>query len=183
MKQFVIDSKLAWFLTSLWLVLSCSVPESNETGDTREGRPDMESWMVSITFTEEGKTRAIVHANHLQKFNDRQYVQVDGNVNIDFFDEFETHTSLLTSEFAEVEEATNYMVAMENVVVVSDSGITLYTDTLSMDQDAQVIFTDDPVMVTTLEQDTLYGIGFESDLKMEEWQILQPSGVTSRDAE
>ena len=180
--KFVRHSHLVGFLTLLFLG-SCSSPESSATGVTREGRPDMESWTVTITFTDEGKIRAIVNADHLQKFNDRQFVQIDGNVRIDFFDEVEKHISLLTAEFAEIEEISNYMVAFENVVVVSDSGVNLYTDTLSMDHEAELIFTDDSVMVTTEEQDTLYGVGFESDLHMEQWTILKPSGVTARDAE
>ncbi len=174
---------LAWFLTLLFLLISCSTPESSATGDTREGRPDMESWTVTITFTDKGKVRAIVNGDHLQKFNDRQFIQIDGNVHIDFYDEFEKHTSLLTSGFAEVEENSNYMVAFENVVVLSDSGVNLYTDTLSMDHEAELIFTNDSVMVTTEQLDTLYGVGFESDLQMEQWTILKPSGVTARNAE
>ena len=35
----------------------------------------------------------------------------------------------------------------------------------------------DSVMFTTLEGDTLYGIGFESDADLEEWRIFQPYGI------
>ena len=35
-------------------------------------------------------------------------------------------------------------------------------------------------MITTLDNDTLYGIGFESDSDLKNWQIIQPSGVTGR---
>ena len=38
----------------------------------------------------------------------------------------------------------------------------------------------DSVMITTLNEDTLYGIGFESDSDLENWKILKPSGVTGR---
>ena len=38
----------------------------------------------------------------------------------------------------------------------------------------------DSVMITTLEKDTLYGIGFESDSDLQNWKILRPSGVTNR---
>ncbi len=72
------------------------------------------------------------------------------------------------------------MRALHNVIVESDSGITLFTDTLSWDHDAELIYTDDSVMITTKQNDTLYGVGFESDLLMNSWRILNPSGVTSR---
>ena len=32
--------------------------------------------------------------------------------------------------------------------------------------------TKDSIMITTLEQDTLYGIGFESDSDLENWKII-----------
>ena len=72
------------------------------------------------------------------------------------------------------------MRAIQNVVVKSDSGVTLFTDTLSWDHAQGTIYTDDSVMITTEKQDTLYGIGFESDVQMEHWKILHPSGVTNR---
>ena len=72
------------------------------------------------------------------------------------------------------------MRAIQSVVVKSDSGITLFTDTLSWNHSKQRIFTDDPVQVVTENQDTLYGVGFESDTEMEYWKILKPSGVTDR---
>ena len=40
--------------------------------------------------------------------------------------------------------------------------------------------TEEKIMITTLDEDTLYGIGFESDSDLKNWKILSPSGVTSR---
>ena len=40
--------------------------------------------------------------------------------------------------------------------------------------------TEEKIMITTLDRDTLYGIGFESDSDLKNWKILSPSGVTSR---
>jgi LPS export ABC transporter protein LptC len=124
--------------------------------------------------------RALVKSGHLEKFNDRQYILLDKNVNVDFFDELEQHTTNLISQIAEVDERTNFMTAIGDVIVVSDSGVTLYTDTLMWNSEEELIYTDDPIMLTTEKNDTLYGIGFESDVSMDHWKILQPSGVTER---
>jgi hypothetical protein len=64
--------------------------------------------------------------------------------------------------------------------VKSDSGITLFTSALAWDHDAESIYTEEPVMITTEQNDTLYGVGFESDLELNNWKILKPSGVTGR---
>ena len=124
--------------------------------------------------------RALVKSGHLEKFNDRQYILLDKNVNVDFFDELEQHTTNLISQIAEVDERTNFMTAIGDVIVVSDSGITLYTDTLMWNSEEELIYTDNPIMLTTEKNDTLYGIGFKSDVSMDHWKILQPSGVTER---
>ena len=40
------------------------------------------------------------------------------------------------------------------------------------------LFTKDSIMITTLDKDTLFGKGFESDADLENWRIINPSGVT-----
>ncbi len=166
------------FIISLFL-FGCDNRVDNRVKNTRAGIPDQESWNVTITITENGLTRSIVRAGHLEKYDDKKYILLDGNVDVDFFDEKEIHTTNLKSVSAEVEERNDFMRAMENVVVVSDSGVTLYTDTLVWDSKEELIYTEDKVMMTTEEGDTLYGIGFESDIELENWRILKPSGVTT----
>jgi LPS export ABC transporter protein LptC len=124
--------------------------------------------------------RALIKSGHLEKYNDRQYILLDQDVDVDFFDDLEQHTTNLKSQIAEVDERTNFMTAIGDVIVVSDSGVTLYTDTLMWNSEEELIYTDDPIMLTTEKNDTLYGIGFESDVSMDHWKILQPSGVTER---
>ena len=166
-------------LFSFIVIISCSSIENETNMDSREGLPDQESWDVEITLTNEGIMRAIVKAGHLEKFNDRNYVFLNKNVDVDFFDEEETHTTNLKSMIAEIDEKTNFMTAINNVVVVSDSGATLYTDTLKWDSKEEIIYTASPIMLTTNKNDTLYGSGFESDVGLNHWKILYPSGVSN----
>mgnify|MGYP001350917619 FL=1 len=161
------------------VIISCSSIENETNMDSREGLPDQESWDVEITLTNEGIMRALVKAGHLEKFNDRNYVFLNKNVDVDFFDEEETHTTNLKSMIAEIDEKTNFMTAIDNVVVVSDSGATLYTDTLKWDSKEEIIYTASPIMLTTNKNDTLYGSGFESDVGLNHWKILYPSGVSN----
>lgn len=159
----------------------CSNTEQVRSGDTREGMPDQESWGVTITLTDKVVKRALIRSGHLEKYQDRQYIMLDEGVEADFFDKNENHTTYLTALVAEVDEKSNFMVAIGNVVVVSDSGVTLFTDTLSWNNDTEQVFTDDPVMVTTENSDTLYGVGFESNIELNHWKILKPTGVMHED--
>ena len=159
------------------VIFACSNVESYKLGETREGLPDAESWNATITLTNKGSKRAIIKSGHLEKYQQRQYILLDQNVDADFFNENEIYTSNLKSEIAEIDESKDFLIAMGNVVVVSDSGVTLYTDTLSWDNVDEKVFTDDSVVFITEQNDTLYGIGFKSDIELNNWEIMQPTGV------
>ena len=165
----------------LVFILGCEVVEEKRSGKSREGRPDAESWDATITLTNEGAKRAVIRSGHLEKYDERQYILLDQNVDADFFNAEEIYTTNLKSKIAEIEEDRDYMIAIGDVVVVSDSGVTLFTDTLSWDNVREKVFTDDRVVFITEEKDTLYGIGFESDIELNNWKILKPTGVFHED--
>ncbi len=160
-----------------FFIFACNNTELNKIGETRDGLPDAESWNATITLTNKGSKRAIIKSGHLQKYQQRQYILLDQKVDADFFNEDEIYTSNLKSEIAEIDESKDFLIAMGNVVVVSDSGVTLFTDTLSWDNVEEKIFTDDRVIFITEQNDTLYGIGFKSDVELNNWEIMQPTGV------
>ena len=150
------------------------------TINSRLGKPDQESWGVTILLTDHGLIRAKIKSGHLEKYNEREFILLDSSVIVDFFDEYENHTSRLICDIAEVNEKSNRMKAIGNVSAVSDSGITLYTDTLIWNSKDEKMSTDCHIMLTTEEEDTLYGVGFESESDLKNWIILNPSGVTTR---
>lgn len=163
------------------IFISCSAPVVNGNHDEKiVEHPDHESWDVRITITNAGIKRAYIEADYLEQYNDKSFISLENNVNIDFYDANEKRISNLSADKAEINERTNFLLAMNNIIIKSDSGVTLFTDTLSWDNTRELIFTDDSVMITTKTNDTLYGIGFESDVNMERWKILKPRGVTSR---
>ena len=139
-------------------IFACNNTELNKIGETRDGLPDAESWNATITLTNKGSKRAIIKSGHLQKYQQRQYILLDQKVDADFFNEDEIYTSNLKSEIAEIDESKDFLIAMGNVVVVSDSGVTLFTDTLSWDNVEEKVFTDDRVIFITEQNDTLYGL-------------------------
>ena len=95
---------------------------------------------------------------------------------VPFFDSF-----LKTSFRAEVNQNSNDMKASGNVIATSDSGITLFSESLTWLSVSEKLYTKDSIMITTIEGDTIYGIGFESDSDLKNWKIIQPSGVTGKE--
>ncbi len=169
--------KFCIFLSALLLVSSCS-EERNSDLPSSEGLPDQESWGVTIIMTHEGLTKAKVKSGHLKKYNEEEHIILDQNVVVDFFDLKENHTSTLFSDKSEINEKSNDMLAIGNVIAKSDSGITLFTERLQWIAEDEKLFTKDSIMITTNEKDTLFGKGFESNADLENWRILNPSGVT-----
>ena len=163
------------------VIFSSCTKQSVQDPPSRQGMPDQESWGVNIILTDQGMIRAKVMSGHLEKYNEKEFILLDSSVTVDFFDSEEQHTSVLTSNKAEVNQSSNDMKAIGNVVAVSDSGISLYSNTLIWDSKNEKLRTKDKIMITTLDEDTLYGIGFESDSDLENWKIINPSGVTGRE--
>ena len=161
----------------LIFLFACQSNELQKSGQTRQGRPDAESWDAVITLTNKGAKRGVIRSGHLEKYNDNEFILLDQNVDADFFNEEEVFTTNLKSLIAEIDEEEDFLVAIGNVVVVTDSGVTLFTDTLSWDNQKEKVFTSDSVIFITEKKDTLYGIGFESDIELNNWKILQPTGV------
>ena len=134
-------------------IFGCQVSELERSGKSRQGLPDAESWNATITLTNKGAKRAVIRAGHLEKYNERQYILLNEEVDADFFNENEVYTTNLKSKIAEVDEEEDFLIAIGDVIVVSDSGVTLFTDTLSWDNVREKVYTDDKVIFITEEQD------------------------------
>ena len=107
---------------------------------------------------------------------------LDEKVDADFYSTEERHMSNLKSEMAYVYGDTkkDSMLAIGNVVVVSDSGVTLFTDSLLWNSIDSLITTDDTVMFITENNDTLKGVGFQSNADLTHYKFYDASGVTDR---
>ena len=167
-------------LILMLIIAASSDKECLENVPSREGMPDQESWGVNIILTDQGIIRAKVSSGHLEKYNEKEFIMLDSSVIVDFYDHKEQHTSVLYSDKAEVDQRSNDMKALGNVVAVSDSGITLFSDNLIWDSKGERLHTKEEIMITTPEADTLYGVGFESDSDLKNWKIINPSGVAGR---
>jgi len=116
----------------------------------------------------------------MERYNKRKIVNFSDNVLVDFYDEMGNHTSQLTSDKGRLNESSNNVEAFGNVVVVSDSGITLQTEKIWWDNATEKVVSDQFVTITTAEQDTLYGVGFESDQNLSNWIIKEVRGKTQK---
>ena len=169
------------FILMVSILSACEKQDDQDdmTDSEPELMPDQESWNSEIILTSGGRKIALIHAGHMAKYKNKNFILMDEGVEIDFYDDEENHTSHLKSERGEINERLRDLKAIGNVVVVSDSGETLFTEELLWNNKLQKIISEVEVMITT-ETDTLYGIGFESDAGLSSWTIKKPKGKTTR---
>ena len=168
--------KIAW-LVLVSLFISCSSKGESDNIDSTEELIENEIWNPLIIISREENKIVAAKAEKLYKNSDNMALLV-GNVEVDFFGEGGDHISILYSDSAQINEQSNNLNANGNVYVVSDSGYTLTTNKLFWDNRYKMIIAEDSVMFTTTEGDTMYGVGFESDMDLDQWRIFRIYGVT-----
>ena len=172
--------KKALYFGIAFLSFGCrSQDEQTVTPPNYDG-PDQEGWNSRITVTSNGRTSAILQYSHMEKFSKRRETKFDGGIVVDFYNTAGQHTSNLVSERGMLYEESNDVEALGNVVVVSDSGMTVRTQRLRWDNTRQKITSNDFVTITTAQNDTLHGKGFQSDQSLKQWSIGKPSGVSQK---
>lgn len=166
----------------MMFVIGCGNREEDSVEVMKEPGeyPTQEGWNSELYISKAGCPRAIVHYGHMTKYETPKVVYFNEGVEVDFFDDTGNHTSNLTSERGEYYEKTEDVVGIGNVVVVSDSGVTLMTEVIKWDNSREKILSDTIVTIITEEQDTLYGKGLESDPDLGHWVILKPWGISQR---
>ena len=164
------------FLTLALSVIFCSQQEPVfEEKNTKV--PDQEFWNAQAKATKNGRLEAIVKYGHMVRYNGDDIAYLDEGVIVDFYNAKGEHSSTLTSLKGEFNDKNNDVKAIGNVVVVSDTGVTLHSEELLFDNKTEKIVSNVDVMVTTTDGDTLYGTSFISNTEFTEWTITSTSGT------
>lgn len=141
--------------------------------------PDQESWNAIMHFTKDGKKRAILEAGYIAKYSKKKITLLKDGMQVDFFDSEGNHKSKLNSEEGKVFDGKQDMVAIKNVVVISDNGNHLYCEELHWKNNEQKIISNVPVMITT-DDDTLYGDSMISDPDLHNYEITNAHGSSQK---
>ncbi len=155
-----------------------------KTGDYTtflEGKvPDQEIWNAKITVTRGEKVDSKIYASHIVQYQNSNDMIISDSMRIDFYSEDGLHESYLTADSGLVNEVTDKIVAIGNVIMVSDSGFIAYADSLFYISDSNKVYTNGAIQIFSKE-DTLYGTDFISDTEFENWTIFNPLGKTVRE--
>lgn len=163
------------------LAIACTVTGCEEklkpsiTGNVGRDMPAQESWDATITFTDSGRTMAVLKAGHIAMFEEKKFTLLDSGITVDFFDQDARHTSVLRAQRGKVYDHTRDFEAWDHVTVLSDSGTMLRTEKLYWTNSTQKVHTPDYVEITS-PTEAIYGHGLESDQSLKHYKIMKVTG-------
>ncbi len=137
--------------------------------------PSQESWNSTITFSDSARIKAVLWSGHIARFATQRFTLLSDSIRVDFYDQDERHSSLLTAKRGRVNDATQDFAAYGNVVVVSDSGTTLKTDSLFWNNANRKITTQAFVDIVS-PTEHIMGQGMESDQGLKNYKIFRVTG-------
>ena len=141
--------------------------------------PIYEGWDETVFFSDSGKTKAILYYNHLKKYDQPSETLLD-TMKVKFYNDQGEQTSVLTALKGKVNDLTNDLYAIDSVVAVSDSGVTLKTQELMWRNKDKKIVSDKFVTITS-PKEKIQGYGFESDQNLRNYIIYNITYVTRLD--
>lgn len=148
-------------------------------GDVR--LPDQEARDFTLTESLEGRKNWTLWASYAAMYNDQSLVDAK-TVRIEFFDKEGKRFSTLVAKTGRVHQRTNDLEARGDVVVTTESGIRMETDSLRWQNQAGKILSDGFVKVTR-KHDVVTGYGFESDPSLDHFTLRRQVSAEVRDTE
>lgn len=137
--------------------------------------PDAESWNSTIILSDSGQTTAVVKSAYMQSYSRPRSTLMKNGVVAHLYNEEGQETSVITSNETKVDEETNNLEAIGNVVVVSSEGTVLKTERLFWDNARALIHTNEFVRITS-PKERLQGHGLESDQYLRNYRIFRVTG-------
>lgn len=157
----------------VFFIVTCTDDKIKPVVDNSEIKgsiPSHESWNSKITFTSEGKIKAVLYSEYLKKY-DEERISLLEKIKIDFYNADQVRKSELTANQGKVDDATQDMYAMDNVIASNDSGTVLRTEELKWRNSDQKIVTDKFVKIIS-PNEIIEGYGFESDQHLNHYVIF-----------
>jgi LPS export ABC transporter protein LptC len=163
------------------LFLSCSdsskqdVPKDNFA---EQNYPEVDATDFELVYTEKGIIRSLLSTPKLIKYEtkERSYTEFPDGFHITKFDENKNKTSELSANYGKHFEKEKKWEALGNVIAINLDGDTLRTEHLIMLEKDNRIYSEKYVKITRKDQ-IITGIGFESDLDMNDYVVKEVKGT------
>ena len=130
---------------------------------------------LTIEIYDRDKISIKIDADTLHKYNEGNTL-LFGGVYADLYNDLGEKTSVMYSDTAIIYNKTDSVRAIGNVIVESLKGSKLHAHKIILYNKSKLVKSEENIMLTTSNKDTLYGKGFWSNFDMSNSQILKPIG-------
>jgi LPS export ABC transporter protein LptC len=137
--------------------------------------PTQQSWRSTVTFSDSAVIKAVLWAGHIAVYERRRETLLGDSIHVDFFDESGARTSTLTARRGRVDDRTRDFDAFDSVVVTSDDGTVLKTDSLFWTNAERKIHTEAFVDIRSATEQ-IRGHGLVSDQSLKNYRIFRVTG-------
>ncbi|MFH1335628.1 MAG: LPS export ABC transporter periplasmic protein LptC, partial [Candidatus Zixiibacteriota bacterium] len=157
-------NRIKFILIFLLLSFFACSNEETKSPAPQVNAPDQVMENSTITFSDKGINSAIIWAKYIEVF-EKLDLKKARQVRIDFYDKDGVHTSVLVADSGRIQERKHKFEALGHVVVTTDDGVKLTTQSLRWDPDINRIVTDDFVTITK-DKNVISGYGLEADQQL-----------------
>lgn len=165
---------LKYFIALVLIVTSCQSQKLKPKVKVElesKNYPVQESWNSKIIFTENGILRAILYSKNIKVFENPREKLID-ELKVDFYNPQGIKTSWLTSNKGRIDDITENMYAIENVVAKNDStNVILKTEELMWRKVDKKIISNKFVRITSPDE-IIEGYGLESDQQLKNYKVF-----------
>jgi LPS export ABC transporter protein LptC len=156
------------FLLGLSQVFSCK-EESQKKAQKTKTYPDQVVENTSMVFTQNGVKSAEIKVKYLEKY-EKEDISRGKVIFADIYDREGKHISTIQADSGWIKEKRQELMVLGDVVVKTDQGMILETQSLSWNPRTNKVTTEDFVKITK-GKDVITGYGLEADQELKELKI------------
>jgi len=168
-----------------WMVLFACSPDLKTIEDIirADESPEETTFGIKIIYSDEAEIRVIMRSPRMDRYEgEKNYLEMPEGLEVEFYDSLMNISSSLSANYAISYNDNELIETRNDVVVINEIGERLNTEHLVWDKSKGIIFSDKFVKITR-EDEVLYGDGFESDERFNQWEIKRPRGTFTVETE
>ena len=158
-------------------ITSCAKIEEESEWTPKERPVMLFNDTTLLDFYEKGVLSWRMKTAHLERWETNNKIFVRP-IFVDIYDSLGEHAAFLRADSGTLDMKLTHVFAYGHVYALTPKGASVRADSLLWHKKDNQVKTDSPVRVVGENGDVLQGVGFRSDARMENWQILsEVSGI------
>lgn len=140
--------------------------------------PDLIGDSLHMLYTKDGRCEMEMRAPVMNSYSkeEKQYDEFPKGIEVYAYDSLGRVSTMLRANYALYIRKKKLWDARHNVVAVNEAGDSIQTERMFWDEEQKRIYSSESVRIRKTDV-LLFGKGFESDDRFNNWEIRQPKGV------